>query len=376
MATKEKNVGTHGKEKKGIHSSSSSQTHPISRNKTSPKPSRPSDALDHKDLPSSSSKQTPHYLKPTISSRLDPPHKKIDDKKPSFSKRPKPLDKPPSPLREQKPVTPPKPIGDRTAKTTPRVGKSQSSIGKPNNLNRCANTGSKKEIIYAPSSDPNRTESDPEESLVHVHVHVVEEQLVEDESEEKYPSNEILPVVSESKKQVDGVHDESPKDNVGLTLEAESVDTHFEETGDHLNGEVNGDIQQEEKEDSFTKQVVENTHAEEGETINPDVVAYENPKVVLQKNEEFAGIKDIAHVNGDEEKVSVKKLDEKEEVLKESEDEKVAVKQQVVHGKKDSPAYNDVIEQTASKLVEKRKSKVKALVGAFETVISLQEPDS
>ncbi|XP_074572252.1 uncharacterized protein LOC141828692 [Curcuma longa] len=34
---------------------------------------------------------------------------------------------------------------------------------------------------------------------------------------------------------------------------------------------------------------------------------------------------------------------------------------------------NHVIEETASKLVESRKSKVKALVGAFETVISLQE---
>ncbi|CAH9092545.1 unnamed protein product [Cuscuta epithymum] len=34
---------------------------------------------------------------------------------------------------------------------------------------------------------------------------------------------------------------------------------------------------------------------------------------------------------------------------------------------------NNVIEETASKLVESKKSKVKALVGAFETVISLQE---
>lgn len=35
--------------------------------------------------------------------------------------------------------------------------------------------------------------------------------------------------------------------------------------------------------------------------------------------------------------------------------------------------FNHVIEETASKLAETRKSKVKALVGAFETVISLQE---
>ena len=46
--------------------------------------------------------------------------------------------------------------------------------------------------------------------------------------------------------------------------------------------------------------------------------------------------------------------------------------------KSDSRAvlFNNVIEQTANKLVETRKSKVKALVGAFESVISLQERNS
>ncbi|GAV65716.1 CaM_binding domain-containing protein [Cephalotus follicularis] len=53
---------------------------------------------------------------------------------------------------------------------------------------------------------------------------------------------------------------------------------------------------------------------------------------------------------------------------------KVALRHQDVQGKKDSQGLlNNVIEETASKLVETRKSKVKALVGAFETVISLQE---
>ncbi|KAI3462901.1 hypothetical protein Pfo_019564 [Paulownia fortunei] len=53
---------------------------------------------------------------------------------------------------------------------------------------------------------------------------------------------------------------------------------------------------------------------------------------------------------------------------------KVILKHQDVQGKKDAQGlFNNVIEETASKLVESRKSKVKALVGAFETVISLQE---
>ncbi|KAI3452246.1 hypothetical protein Pfo_008911 [Paulownia fortunei] len=54
--------------------------------------------------------------------------------------------------------------------------------------------------------------------------------------------------------------------------------------------------------------------------------------------------------------------------------EKVVLKHQDLQGKKDAQGlFNNVIEETASKLVESRKSKVKALVGAFETVISLQE---
>ncbi|KAL0343831.1 UNVERIFIED_CONTAM: hypothetical protein Sangu_1270500 [Sesamum angustifolium] len=53
---------------------------------------------------------------------------------------------------------------------------------------------------------------------------------------------------------------------------------------------------------------------------------------------------------------------------------KVVLKHQDVQGKRDAQGlFNNVIEETASKLVESRKSKVKALVGAFETVISLQE---
>ncbi|XP_038889780.1 uncharacterized protein LOC120079612 isoform X2 [Benincasa hispida] len=54
--------------------------------------------------------------------------------------------------------------------------------------------------------------------------------------------------------------------------------------------------------------------------------------------------------------------------------ETVVLRHQDVQGKKDAQGlFNNVIEETASKLVETRKSKVKALVGAFETVISLQD---
>lgn len=56
---------------------------------------------------------------------------------------------------------------------------------------------------------------------------------------------------------------------------------------------------------------------------------------------------------------------------------KIVLRHQDVQEKKDVQVLlNNVIEETASKLVETRKSKVKALVGAFETVISLQDKPS
>ncbi|RRT43187.1 hypothetical protein B296_00056593 [Ensete ventricosum] len=43
--------------------------------------------------------------------------------------------------------------------------------------------------------------------------------------------------------------------------------------------------------------------------------------------------------------------------------------------KKEAQMSNDVIEETRSKLLERKKSKVSALVGAFETVMSMQDPE-
>ncbi|PNX85975.1 serine-rich adhesin for platelets-like protein, partial [Trifolium pratense] len=54
--------------------------------------------------------------------------------------------------------------------------------------------------------------------------------------------------------------------------------------------------------------------------------------------------------------------------------EKVVLRHQDLKGKKDEQLLsNNMIEETASKLVEIQRSKVKALVGAFETLISLNE---
>lgn len=94
----------------------------------------------------------------------------------------------------------------------------------------------------------------------------------------------------------------------------------------------------------------------------------------------------------DDDKVEEEKLEYGEEAAsddlinkaKEDEDGEAAaaklVLQRVHHeNKKESPsaaAYNDVIEETASKLREQKKNKVRALVGAFETVIDYESGSS
>ncbi|CAH2079855.1 unnamed protein product [Thlaspi arvense] len=70
---------------------------------------------------------------------------------------------------------------------------------------------------------------------------------------------------------------------------------------------------------------------------------------------------------------SFKKREDVQEEEVDDDGEKVVLRHQDVQEKDAQGLFNNVIEETASKLVEARKSKVKALVGAFETVISLQE---
>ncbi|XP_076950512.1 uncharacterized protein LOC143623504 isoform X2 [Bidens hawaiensis] len=87
-------------------------------------------------------------------------------------------------------------------------------------------------------------------------------------------------------------------------------------------------------------------------------------------------------MEGNEDKQRVSRRSFEKKYVEEKKDsnhgpESVVLKHQEEQGKKDAQGlFNNVIEETASKLVESRKSKVKALVGAFETVISLQDGKS
>lgn len=82
----------------------------------------------------------------------------------------------------------------------------------------------------------------------------------------------------------------------------------------------------------------------------------------------------VLDLNGEE---GISRITFKKAVIEErkenEEGEKVNLKHQEVEKKDVQELFNIVIEETASKLAGDKKTKVGALVGAFETVISLQE---
>ncbi|WOL08564.1 hypothetical protein Cni_G17317 [Canna indica] len=87
----------------------------------------------------------------------------------------------------------------------------------------------------------------------------------------------------------------------------------------------------------------------------------------------------MAEAEATPEKNEVEAEESNEKIVEEKGGEEAASKKQAaaaVQAKKEAQISNDVIEETRSKLLEKKKSKVRALVGAFETVMQLQDSES
>ncbi|CAN8273157.1 unnamed protein product [Cochlearia groenlandica] len=108
-----------------------------------------------------------------------------------------------------------------------------------------------------------------------------------------------------------------------------------------------------------------------GKVVDPDTVGESARRLKFRKGR---GLEEDKAQDAQSRRSFKKREDTKGEGEEEDDDgEKVVSRHQDVQEKDAQGLFNNVIEETASKLVEARKSKVKALVGAFETVISLQE---
>ncbi|GAB4854545.1 hypothetical protein Ancab_023126 [Ancistrocladus abbreviatus] len=123
------------------------------------------------------------------------------------------------------------------------------------------------------------------------------------------------------------------------------------------------------------KETEENIAAAEENGINEEVITEEEGKEELvdkEKKEEESGL-EVIKQGGEEMENAVEEPEPEAQNVTAVDEQQQQQQQSASAGKKEAQAYNDVIEETASKLMENRKNKVRALAGAFETVISLQE---
>ncbi|XP_024014793.1 uncharacterized protein LOC18022590 isoform X2 [Eutrema salsugineum] len=142
------------------------------------------------------------------------------------------------------------------------------------------------------------------------------------------------------------------------------------ESGEEEIGMSNGDEKpRARKEGDSTDEAARKLRFRRGKVVDADAVGESARKLKFRRGR---GLGEDKAQDAQGRRSFKKREDVKEEEV-DDDGEKVVLRHQDVQEKDAQGLLNNVIEETASKLVEARKSKVKALVGAFETVISLQE---
>lgn len=435
MATTKREGNNAWKEKMVI---SPSKSRAPNITKTRPKPSTTSSTDHKAASSSSTTtttaaateKRLPHYLRPTLSSRHEsvknakkPGPEDTAKKASSLNRRRSSDSKPQSAvvshgLKEKtttvrsntipsKGTHSLKPIADRTPKTS-KFGKPQAPLHAKGTIKSSTNpAATKKEFHNALAStkglDVTQTSSHESEEEGETLVHEVEE-VVNVEVGAETESN--ISEVPKSEDFEDGSVVESDHVDSIIEDEHEVKPCDIPEVSEEI--KANATAQIEEAEAKAQKEEEAEARAQKEEEAENEHGGEENESKEEGNVEESVAIseavveveEDKGEVKGEDSEAENKNegnmVDEKEEVdggseglnLKEGQDVEVGAveetkpevvntvssKRQVGQGKKETQAYNDVIEETASKLLEKRKNKVKALVGAFETVIDIETP--
>ncbi|KAK9097406.1 hypothetical protein Sjap_022903 [Stephania japonica] len=230
-----------------------------------------------------------------------------------------------------------KPGLDKTTKTLSRGGKAQPVLTRPMSIKKGTSSS---------TSATTKKEYRPKTSLTNkAPISKPDEQEIEIKHDEEMNTELEQDIEIEDVNKSNDHNDSLPTSSEEREVEP---NTKKEEQIEDKGGQDNDEQEVDEKQGNV---IEESSNAEEKQGVGEGRGGQWEPKIEIQgKNRDAEG-------NGGEAK---------------PEQENVVLKRQDVQGKKETQAYNDVIEETASKLVEKRKSKVKALVGAFETVISLE----
>ena len=405
MATKPKERTVVGKGKKA----SASNSH-ITSTKRTPEPSTTTTSSTHKTTSTTpSDRKIPSYLKPTVSSRLEcpspfklpksdaPNNKPISirrtslDKPLSSSNLTKPTQPSTSRLhkalvspgpRERKlgssvvslkSTNPSKPISDRTSKT-PRDGKTKPILAK--STSRTSTSGSTKKVAnnhasanstkapraIAETAQVSNVETEEVKEVTSQEVEVVKEENEEHEVE----------LVSEISHVFES--DDEHEHDQGL----EGYDNHEPRSEADVEKVISTVPEEEAKEEPREEKTKDEHQEEENANQYEEYSAAEEVMVNEKENEDGVKIEDHRSENDNEEEV----VEEKEpteggisEPVEEAKAEPTQQKQQLAvrgKGKRESQVSNDMIEETASKLMEAMKNKVRALAGAFQIVIDNQ----
>ncbi|XWS17913.1 hypothetical protein CRYUN_Cryun33cG0109500 [Craigia yunnanensis] len=390
-----------GKEKRGTSPSNSSLTHGQRRLSSGP-----------------IEKQVPNYLKPTISSRNEATKNVKKTGPEDTSQRPnllrrKSFDRPPSaapvhkalisPGREKpttfrsasssKSTTAPKTTLERVPKK-PNAGKPQ-TLSSSRNMNKTTSPTTKKGSTSSASKKPPsshdkkearnlETKHENEETLDHQIEEVARDDRgeIDDFEIPKAEENEHPDVIDIAEvKSVDEGKD-TPDDI--STISQEHYVPQIEEMEDKFHEETFDHTQHYEDKENESKEEINVGHNHQGKIPREEAKPETEDEAEANATDKVDATKEIREEkqlesreeNGEGSQQGLESS--KEEIVNEEaeeskpEVENVVAKSQVQagHGKKESPTpYNDVIEETASKLLEERKNKVRALVGAFETVI-------
>ncbi|KAF2302801.1 hypothetical protein GH714_008509 [Hevea brasiliensis] len=283
-----------------------------------------------------------------------------------------------------------KPIRSQT--TTSGTIKRSSSLSRSSNLSKNRSNASRSSKV--PNSHDSTQTSDLENKQERYEASLVQEHEVQTanvEREVQVPSDTPK---AERKEDIDAAQDTQVKEReeekvkspevstvVSKTAQAEDIESELHE---HHEDENKQEGEENHRSDNHPEECFEDdasieSDEDKGEEENAnEKAACTSEEHVDEKEEEE--ITDQG--TGNERSVELKSKEGEDVVegVEEEENQEVAnatQKRQGGQGKKEAPAaYNDVIEETKNKLLEKRKNKVKALVGAFETVIDYETAGS
>ncbi|PIN15930.1 hypothetical protein CDL12_11422 [Handroanthus impetiginosus] len=430
MTTRTRESGAPGKEKRGTSPSNVATT---TQRRRSPIPSKTNSPARNDD----SEKRIPNYLKPTLSSGLDvskqqgkkPVSTSDSSQKPTLARR-RSFDKPPSPSRTQKTRVSPNPtlrsssfsgkvstsqkvVSDRNLKGPKDVGKQHTLYARPVNTVKKGITGIKKQETRGGGSSITKEQiTSPAEKVHNLDIADIPEPETKTEDQELITIEQIgdnneeeaKDLVLEHEEPEEGVKDSVSEDqeqaNIEKTeAESDESESQIATSEPSTNSEIQDakivvndasivleyDAKTEEQEE---KPAVEELEEVEEQNMNEvtkidntdeNVAKIEDAEQTKQKQQQLKDQEEeqqqeATELNKKEEAYESEEMEKQEVVEQKVEEENAVPRAQVVaHGKKDSAVSNDVIEETANKLREQRKNKVKALAGAFETVISLQE---